>query len=105
MKANAITTDNRIAQLQQRCEQQRQQLNQHFDAIETQLQTASMMVATLRGAVKNPMMWLSAITGLWAIKRSIQRAGAWSLISRGWMVWSIARKLMKWFRPSNTDRR
>jgi len=101
MKAGAITGNDRMAQLQQRCEQQRQQLNQHFDAIETQLQTASMMMATLRGAVKSPMMWLSAISAIWAIKQSIQRTGMWSLVSRGWMIWSIARKLMQWFRKSD----
>lgn len=100
MKAGAISTDSRIAQLQHRCEQQRQQLNLHFDAIETQLQTANLVMATLRGAVKSPMLWLSALTGMWAIKQSIRRAGVWSLISRGWMVWSIVRRTVRLFRRS-----
>jgi hypothetical protein len=93
MNPKVITMDDRVAQLQQRCEQQRQQLNQHFAAIETQLQAADAIVSTLGGAIRRPELWLAALTGLWAIKRS----SLWSLIGRGWMVWSVARRVMKWF--------
>ena len=108
MKASAVSTDDRMAQLQQRCEQQRQQLNQHFTAIESQLQTANMMMATLRGAVKSPTLWLSVLTGFWAIKKSVQRTGMWStgllsLISRGWMMWSIVRRIIKLFKTPDAD--
>lgn len=100
MTVPAITHDDHLARLQQRCEQQRQQLNQHFAAIETQLQTADMMASTIARTIKRPELWLSALAGTWAIRQSIQRIGLWSLISRGWMIWSVARRLMQWFKNS-----
>jgi len=93
MNQRTVVSDTPLAQLQQRCEQQRQQLNEHFAAIETQLQAADKIVSTLSGVVKRPALWLSALAGMWVIKRS----SLWSLIGRGWTVWSIARRMMRWF--------
>jgi len=97
---NSPAANSRLLQLRQRCEQQRQQLNRHFVTIEMQLQAADAMVSTLRGAVKSPILWISLLTGIWAIKQSVQRSGLWSFISRGWMLWSVAGRIIKWFRKA-----
>lgn len=84
----------RYEELRQRCAQQRQQLTQQFATIENQLQTADVLMKVLGQAVKYPELWLTGVAGLWAVKRS----SLWSLIRRGWMVWLLAKRMMKWFR-------
>lgn len=90
MSNHTITARSKCEQLQERCELQRQQLIQQFALIETQLQTADVIVSTIGRAVRRPELWMAALAGIWAIKRS----SLWSLIRRGWMIWSTARRMM-----------
>ena len=94
MNHHAITAGNRTEQLRARCEQQRQQLARQFAAIEIRLQTADNIVSIFGRAIKRPEVWLTGLAGLWAIKRT----SVWSLIGRGWMLWTTARQAMKWFK-------
>jgi hypothetical protein len=94
MSRYSIIVSSRSSQLRARCEQQRQQLAQQFATIEIRLQTADKLVSVFGGAIKRPEVWLSGLVALWTIKRT----GVWSLLSRGWMVWTTARSIIKWFK-------
>ncbi len=94
MNHYSTTSMTKTEQLRLRCEQQRQQLKQQFATIETRLHTTDQLLSTFRDAFKSPTLWLSGLVGLWAIKR----VGVWSLISRGWMIWTTARSIFKRFR-------
>jgi len=94
MSKGAMTAGSRCGQLRERCEQQRQQLVHQFAVIETQLQTTDLIVSSIGRVIKRPELWMAALTGVTAIKRS----SLWSLIGRGWMIWSTARRVMGWFK-------
>lgn len=84
----------RIAQLQRRCEQQRQQLAGVVADIEARLHTVDRIAATVRDAIRSPQWWLTAIAGWWFLKRA--RIG-W-LFGRGWWLWLLVRRVIRWFR-------
>ena len=84
----------RITKLQERCEQQRQQLAVAVAGIEARLHTADRIAATVRDSIRSPQWWLAAIAGWWFLKRA--RIG-W-LFGRGWLLWLSVRRVIRWFR-------
>jgi hypothetical protein len=94
MNGHASVAVTRSEQLRARCELQRQQLARQFAAVEIRLQTADKIVSVFGSAIKRPQWWLTGLAGLWVIKRT----SVWSLIGRGWMLWTSVRSMMKWFK-------
>lgn len=77
-----------------RCEQQRQELGQHVADIEARLQTTDRIVSAVYTSIHRPQWWLATISGLWFLKR----VGVWSVLGRGWLLWSTARQVIRWFK-------
>lgn len=92
--SDQVIASGRCEQLRERCVQQRQQLMQQFAVIELRLQTADVIVSMVGRTIKRPELWMAGLAGLWTIKRST----VWSLMRRGWMIWSAASRMMEWFK-------
>ncbi len=82
------------AMLQARCEQQRRELAQHVEGIESRLRGTDAALGSLRVVLTRP----SVLAGGLALALTLGRSGWWSMLSRGVVLFATGRRIYKLFK-------
>ncbi|MGC3983079.1 MAG: hypothetical protein QM808_17635 [Steroidobacteraceae bacterium] len=89
-------TADRRAELQARCERQRQQLGAYIDDIELRVQGTDSVLSSVRSVVTRP----TVLAGGLALALSLGRSGWWPLISRGAVLFAAGRRIYRFFKSN-----
>lgn len=80
--------------LRARCQTQREQFMTQLAGIEQRLQHADATLASVRNFFARPGVVAAGL----ALLVGLKRFKAWSLLSRGWIVFTAARRMYRMFR-------
>lgn len=84
-----LATAARRAALQARCEQQRQQLAQQVEDIESRLYGTDAALGSIRAVLTKP----SVLAGGLALLFTLGRSGWWPMLSRGAVLFAAGRRI------------
>lgn len=92
---NAMFAKMRRAELLARCEQQRLELAEQINNIESRLQGTDSVLGSIRSVMTKP----SVVAGGLALLLTVGRSGWWSVLSRSVVLLMTARRVIRASKP------